>query len=72
MPVFKGDNGHNEPNKKVKANFDNCLLYVKRTWPDESEEIQIIRAEAVYAISEVFFNEIIPAAMQKQLTFSLN
>lgn len=40
--------------------FTSCLTYVKRNWPDDTPDSQWRRAEAVYAISEHFFNEILP------------
>lgn len=72
MPIFKGNRKQNIHKSNSNTNFDNCLIYVKRTWPNESEDIQMIRAEAVYSISNVFFNEIIPKVMEKNLAFSLN
>ncbi|MCO6500257.1 MAG: hypothetical protein J5I47_07765 [Vicingus serpentipes] len=43
-----------------RNNFMNCLTYVKKNWPLDSKDIQLKRAESVYAISQVFFDEILP------------
>lgn len=78
MMTFDLDNdgaGRERPKNGDNAsqvNMENCLIYVKRIWPDDPEDIQIMRAEAVYAISKVFFTEIIPSVIQKNLTPSLN
>lgn len=53
-------------------NFEACVKFVERTWPDDPEDIKKFRAEAVYAISESFFNEIIPSVIQQIMTPSLN
>lgn len=53
-------------------NFEKCLIFVKETFPNESLETQMKQAEAVYSISNVFFNLIIPHVVRGNLRFSDN
>lgn len=61
-----------ESKESDDRNFRNCLIFVKETWPDEPPHIQMIRAEAVYEISKVFFNEIAPKIVKDHLMHSDN
>ena len=66
-------NSSYEPSEgKNDRNFNQCLSFVKNTFPEESEDIQYLQAKAVYAISEVFFGKIIPSVLNQTIRFSDN
>jgi hypothetical protein len=70
MPEYKDDNRQN--GTPQTTNFEACYKYVERMWPEDSEENKLIRAESVYAISQTFFNDIIPTVVNRTLKPSLN
>jgi len=53
-------------------NYSACLEFVKKTWPEELEDKQKLRAESIYELSKVFFNEILPFHTKILLRPSLN
>lgn len=69
MPVYRPNS---DPEERDTTNFNQCLIYVQRTFPDEPEDIQYKMARAVFGITEVFFNEILPKVIKQTLSTSLN
>ena len=55
-----------------EQNFQKCLVYIQKTFPDEPELTQMKMAQAVFSISEVFFNEILPKVLSNTLRPSMN
>ena len=69
MPTF---NPNLNSEERSKVNFEKCLTYVKRTFPNEPSHIQYKMAEGVFAISETFFDLIIPSIVHQTMKPSLN
>ena len=58
--------------EKGEIRMQSCEEYVKRIWPNDSEEERSIRLEAVYTLSESFFDEILPFNIKMILSPSVN
>ena len=56
----------------MNANFQNCLVYVQKTWPDEDHDMHMLRAYSIYQFTGTFFSEILPAILEKHFAYSLN
>lgn len=66
MPEFKRRSDN--PERPIKDKFQNCMVYVQNTWPTDPPEIQRIRAEAVYSISEEMFRNIVPKVVNESIS----
>lgn len=54
------------------SEFEKCLIFVKRNFPEDDERLQFYRAEAVYAMSKVIFNQVIPSVLHEAMQPSDN
>ena len=53
-------------------NYHSSLIFVKRVFPYNDTRVQEEQAKAVYEITKVFMEQILPSVINRNLAFSNN